>query len=153
MIFHYSMHNLTFKRVKMCTEITHEDLVTVHHEMGHIQYFMEYAHQPYIYRNGGNPGGVIYHNNHLNFTSKRIPPHTHNTCIILIGFHEAIGDTMALAVVTPKHLEKIGLLEKGQTEENEDVHLVNGQKISKNDITYLFRNALEKVVFFKSNLL
>ena len=54
---------------------------------------------------------------------------------------------MALAVVTPKHLEKIGLLEKGQTEENEDVHLVNGQKISKNDITYLFRNALEKVVF------
>ena len=76
---------------------------------------------------------------------------THNTCIILIGFHEAIGDTMALAVVTPKHLEKIGLLEKGQTEENEDVHLVNGQKISKNDITYLFRNALEKV-FFKSDL-
>ena len=72
---------------------------------------------------------------------------THNTWIILIGFHEAIGDTMALAVVTPKHLEKIGLLEKGQTEENEDVHLVNGQKISKNDITYLFRNALEKVVF------
>ena len=61
---------------------------------------------------------------------------------------------MALAVVTPKHLEKIGLLEKGQTEENEDVHLVNGQKISKNDITYLFRNALEKVVFIlKSNLL
>ena len=55
---------------------------------------------------------------------------------------------MALAVVTPKHLEKIGLLEKGQTEENEDVHLVNGQKISKNDITYLFRNALEKVIFF-----
>ena len=54
---------------------------------------------------------------------------------------------MALAVVTPKHLEKIGLLDKGQTEENEEVHLVNGQKISKNDITYLFRNALEKVVF------
>ena len=69
MIFHVSMHNLTFERVKMCTEITHEDLVTVHHEMGHIQYFMEYAHQPYIYRNGGNPGGIIYHNNHLNFTS------------------------------------------------------------------------------------
>ena len=40
----------------MCTEVTHEDLVTVHHEMGHIQYFMEYAHQPYMYRNGGNPG-------------------------------------------------------------------------------------------------
>ena len=78
MIFHYSMHNLTFERVKMCTEITHEDLVTVHHEMGHIQYFMEYAHQPYIYRNGGNPGGIIYHDNHLNFISKfeNVLPHT-----------------------------------------------------------------------------
>ena len=42
----------------MCTKVTHEDLVTVHHEMGHIQYFMEYAHQPYMYRNGGNPGNL-----------------------------------------------------------------------------------------------
>ena len=42
----------------MCTKIDHEDLVTVHHEMGHIQYFMEYEHQPFVYRNGGNPGNV-----------------------------------------------------------------------------------------------
>ena len=56
---------------------------------------------------------------------------------------------MALAVVTPKHLEKIGLLnlEKEQLDSNEKVELVTGDKISKSDITYLFRNALEKVLF------
>jgi peptidyl-dipeptidase A len=28
------------------------------------------------------------------------------------GFHEAVGDVMALSVATPKHLQKIGLLDK-----------------------------------------
>ena len=37
-------------RIKMCTSITHSDLVVVHHEMGHIVYFMEYSKQPFIYR-------------------------------------------------------------------------------------------------------
>ena len=37
----------------------------------------QYAHQPIIFRSGANP-----------------------------GFHEAIGDTMALSVGTPKHLNK-----------------------------------------------
>ena len=63
-------------RIKMCTAITHADLVTVHHEMGHIVYFMEYSKQPFVYREAANP-----------------------------GFHEAIGDTMALAVNTPAHLQ------------------------------------------------
>ncbi len=40
----------------MCTSITHHDLVIVHHEMGHIQYFMEYKHLPYVYRESANPG-------------------------------------------------------------------------------------------------
>ena len=31
-------------------------------------------------------------------------------CMLLIGFHEAIGDVLALSVATPTHLEKIGLL-------------------------------------------
>ena len=61
------------------------------------------------------------------------------------GFHEAIGDTMALSVVTPKHLEKIGLLKKEQLESNEKVELVNGMTISKNDLTYLFSKSLDKV--------
>ena len=44
--------------------------------MGHIVYFQQYAHQPIIFRSGANP-----------------------------GFHEAVGDTIALAVNTPEHLK------------------------------------------------
>ena len=54
---------------------------------------------------------------------------------------------MALAVVTPKHLEKIGLLKKEQLESNEKVELVNGHQISKNDLTYLFSKSLDKVKY------
>ena len=32
----------------------------------------------------------------------------------LSGFHEAIGDVMALSVSTPKHLNTIGLLNRVQ---------------------------------------
>ena len=42
----------------MCTDITMEDLVTIHHEMGHIQYYLQYKDQPVVYRNGANPGKV-----------------------------------------------------------------------------------------------
>lgn len=40
----------------MCTTITQEDFVTIHHEMGHIQYFMNYRNQHWVFRNGANPG-------------------------------------------------------------------------------------------------
>ena len=30
----------------MCTEITMDYLLTIHHEMGHIEYYMQYADQP-----------------------------------------------------------------------------------------------------------
>ena len=52
-----------YRRIKQCTKITHDWLDTTHHEMGHIQYFMEYAHQPYPYRNGGNPGALHIESN------------------------------------------------------------------------------------------
>lgn len=64
-----------------------DDLITVHHEMGHVQYFLQYKDQPISFRDGANP-----------------------------GFHEAIGDVLALSVSTPKHLKSIGLLDK--VEEN-----------------------------------
>ena len=60
-----------------------DDLITAHHEMGHVQYFLQYKDQPVAFREGANP-----------------------------GFHEAIGDVMALSVATPKHLQSIGLLDK-----------------------------------------
>jgi len=55
--------------------------MTVHHEMGHVEYFMLYRHLPTLYRTGANA-----------------------------AFHEAIGDTIALSVMTDTHLEAIGLI-------------------------------------------
>lgn len=65
-------------RVKMCTKINMKDFITIHHEMGHIQYYLQYRDQPLAMRGGANP-----------------------------GFHEAVGDTIALAVATPQHLQKV----------------------------------------------
>ena len=42
--------------IKQCTQVTMEDLIVVHHEMGHIQYDLQYKSQPYVYRTGANPG-------------------------------------------------------------------------------------------------
>ena len=69
-------------RLKMCIQINEEDFTTVHHELGHNYYQMAYAGQPFLYRDSAND-----------------------------GFHEAIGDTMALSV-TPPYLKQIGLIDK-----------------------------------------
>ncbi|KAJ3159514.1 hypothetical protein HDU86_001523 [Geranomyces michiganensis] len=68
-------------RVKMCTRVNHEDLMTVHHEQGHVFYYLQYKDQPVPYRTGA-----------ADF------------------FHEAIGDTMQLSVLVPKHLKEVGLI-------------------------------------------
>ncbi|XP_055880765.1 angiotensin-converting enzyme-like [Biomphalaria glabrata] len=68
-------------RIRMCATVTMADLETIYHEMGHIQYFLQYAHQPYL---------------------SRISPH--------YGFHEAVGDTIALSAMTPHNMYSIGLL-------------------------------------------
>lgn len=46
---------LTFS-VKQCTDITMDHLSTAHHEMGHIEYFLQYRNQPLVFRDGANPG-------------------------------------------------------------------------------------------------
>lgn len=74
-------------RIKMCSTINHEELITVHHEQGHLMYDHAYGkvgRQPFVYRTGA-----------ADF------------------FHEAIGDTIALSVVVPRHLKNIGLLPGG----------------------------------------
>ncbi len=38
----------------MCTQVKQTDLETVHHEMGHIEYFMLYRPQPALFRAGAN---------------------------------------------------------------------------------------------------
>ncbi|XP_077996681.1 angiotensin-converting enzyme-like [Glandiceps talaboti] len=77
----WDFYNQVDFRVKMCTSINHDDLITIHHEMGHTQYFFQYAPLPVEYRDGANP-----------------------------GFHEAIGDVISLSVQTPQHLHDVGLI-------------------------------------------
>src|SRR6266852_183750 len=68
-------------RIKMCIQVPGEDFVTVHHELGHNFYQRAYETQPYLFQGGAND-----------------------------GFHEAIGDAIALSV-TPEYLRRIGLLD------------------------------------------
>nr|CAD7586834.1 unnamed protein product [Timema genevievae] len=77
-------------RIKQCTRVDMNDLLTAHHEMGHIQYYIQYKHQPKVYKRGANP-----------------------------GFHEAVGDVMSLSVSTPKHLRKVGLLDANSVDDYE----------------------------------
>ena len=91
-------------RIKMCIDQTAEDFSTIHHELGHDFYAREYNHkQPMIFRDSAND-----------------------------GFHEAIGDTIALSV-TPEYLVKIGLLDKAPD--------------GSGDIPLLMKMALEKLAF------
>ncbi|UYV61418.1 hypothetical protein LAZ67_1004778 [Cordylochernes scorpioides] len=92
-------------RLLHCTVPTQEDLVFVHHMMGNIQYFQHYANQPFALQWGANP-----------------------------SFHEAIGEVMELSVVTPKHLHKIGFLDKVEND-------------TETEINFLMFMALEKIAF------
>eukprot|EP00163_Fabomonas_tropica_P008474 TRINITY_DN1816_c0_g1_i1.p1 TRINITY_DN1816_c0_g1~~TRINITY_DN1816_c0_g1_i1.p1 ORF type:complete len:724 (+),score=156.85 TRINITY_DN1816_c0_g1_i1:388-2559(+) len=82
-VCHASAWDVTFKddlRLKACFKKTEADLITAHHELGHLYYFHEYNDKNVLYQNGAND-----------------------------GFHEAIGDTISLSV-TPKYLASKGLL-------------------------------------------
>jgi peptidyl-dipeptidase A len=95
-------------RLKMCIEITGEDFNTVHHELGHNYYQRAYARQPFLFRDSAHD-----------------------------GFHEAIGDTIALSV-TPEYLVRLGLLDHAPD--------------ASGDIAFLLRRALEKVAFLPFGL-
>ena len=90
-------------RLKMCIQINGEDFSTVHHELGHNYYQMAYARQPPLFQNSAND-----------------------------GFHEAIGDTVALSV-TPEYLKQLGF--------------INSVPDASADTGLLLRSALDKVAF------
>ena len=96
-------------RVKMCIQVRGTDFVTIHHELGHNFYQRAYKDQPFMFKNGAND-----------------------------GFHEAIGDAIALAI-TPEYLHKVGLLE-------------NVPEAS-NDIPELLKQALDRVAFLPFGLM
>jgi peptidyl-dipeptidase A len=96
-------------RVKMCIEKTADDFTTIHHELGHNIYQRAYNTLPFLYRNSAND-----------------------------GFHEAVGDAIALSI-TPEYLVRIGLLDREPPLEA--------------DIALLLREALDKVAFLPFGLL
>jgi len=96
-------------RVKVCLEPNAEDFQTIHHELGHNFYQRAYDKQPPFFRDSAND-----------------------------GFHEAIGDTIALSV-TPEYLKQIGLLESVPPPAA--------------DIGLLLNRALEKVSFLPFGLM
>ncbi|KAK4880643.1 hypothetical protein RN001_008789 [Aquatica leii] len=107
----WDFHNGRDFRIKMCTRVTFEDFITIHHEMGHIQYYMLYKNQPIAFRDGANP-----------------------------GFHEAVGDTIALSVSSITHLRKIGLIS-------------NNQLSSSSSLISLMIMALERIAFLPFGLI
>ena len=96
-------------RIKMCIDITEEDFSTIHHELGHNIYQRAYRNQPPLIRGSAND-----------------------------GFHEGIGDTIALSI-TPEYLQKIGLLDRVSPPSA--------------DLGLLMRMALDKIAFLPFGLL
>jgi peptidyl-dipeptidase A len=107
----WDIDNVEDLRIKMCTKVNGDDFVTVHHELGHNYYQRAYNKQPPLYLDGAND-----------------------------GFHEAIGDTVALSI-TPEYLVQIGLLDRAQVPGPEK------------DIGLLLRQAMDKVAFLPFGLL
>lgn len=109
---HASAWNLDSKddlRIKMCIQRTGEEFSVIHHELGHNFYQRAYNTQPIYYQESAND-----------------------------GFHEAIGDTIALSV-TPGYLKEIGLLDEVPDESK--------------DIGLLMKMAMDKIAFIPFGLL
>jgi peptidyl-dipeptidase A len=96
-------------RIKMCIQKTEEDLTTIHHELGHNFYQRAYNKEPFLYKDSAND-----------------------------GFHEAIGDTIALSV-TPSYLRQIGLITK--------------EPPASADIALLLADAMDKIAFLPFGVL
>ncbi|HEY4083473.1 MAG TPA: M2 family metallopeptidase [Burkholderiaceae bacterium] len=105
----WDLDNVEDLRIKMCINVDADDFTTVHHEEGHNMYQRAYNKQPFMFRNGADD-----------------------------GFHEAIGDSVALAV-TPVYLKQIGLIDTLPPAEA--------------DIPLQLRTALDKIAFLPFGLL
>jgi peptidyl-dipeptidase A len=105
----WNVNSVDDLRIKMCIDQTAEDFSTIHHELGHNYYQRAYNQLPMIFRDSAND-----------------------------GFHEALGDVLALSV-TPEYLVKIDLLDKAPD--------------ASADTGLLLRAALERLSFLPFGLL
>ncbi len=107
----WDIDNVDDLRIKMCTKVNAGDFVTIHHELGHNFYQRAYNKQSLLYLNGAND-----------------------------GFHEAIGDFIALSI-TPQYLVDIKLLDPSKVPSADK------------DTGLLLRQAMDKVAFLPFGLL
>ncbi|WP_417621791.1 M2 family metallopeptidase [Parasphingorhabdus sp.] len=98
-------------RIKMCIKVNGDDFTTIHHELGHNYYQRAYNKQSYLHLDGAND-----------------------------GFHEAIGDMIALSI-TPEYLVQVGLLDESKVPSADK------------DVGLLLRQAMDKVAFLPFGLL
>ncbi len=88
-------------RIRMCTSDNNfDDLNTIHHELGHIQYYQHYKHLPFVFREGAND-----------------------------GFQEAIGELMAMSGATPKHLYALKLTNELIEDQEQDLNFLMRQAL------------------------
>ncbi|MDI3290727.1 M2 family metallopeptidase [Polyangium sp. 15x6] len=103
-VCHASAWDVTYAgdiRIKMCIEPKEEDFITIHHELGHNYYYVYYHTLPVLFQSGAND-----------------------------GFHEGIGDTIALSV-TPGYLKTIGLLKDAPENPKAETNFLMKQALSK----------------------
>lgn len=105
----WNLDNVDDVRIKMCTRVNAEDFQTVHHELGHNYYQRAYNGQDFLFRNGAHD-----------------------------GFHEAIGDFIALSI-TPEYLREIELIDQVPSADA--------------DLGLLLNQSLDKIAFLPFGLL
>ncbi|MEQ8952803.1 MAG: M2 family metallopeptidase [Gammaproteobacteria bacterium] len=111
-VCHASAWNMNYEddlRIKMCIDRSAEDFQTIHHELGHNFYQRAYNQQPILFQESAND-----------------------------GFHEAVGDTIALSI-TPSYLVQLGWLDE--------------EPGTDGDLGYLMNMALDKIAFLPFGLL
>jgi len=107
----WDLDNVDDLRIKMCIKRNADDFIVIHHELGHNYYQRAYNDKSYLYLNGAND-----------------------------GFHEAIGDMIALSI-TPEYLVQIDMLDPKQVPSADK------------DIGLLLRQAMDKVAFLPFGLM
>ncbi|MBX7531380.1 M2 family metallopeptidase [Qipengyuania sp. 1XM1-15A] len=107
----WDVDNVDDLRIKMCIKRNADDFITIHHELGHNYYQRAYNQQDYLHLNGAND-----------------------------GFHEAIGDMIALSI-TPEYLVQIDMLDESDVPSADK------------DIGLLLRQAMDKIAFLPFGLM
>ncbi|KAM4843255.1 angiotensin-converting enzyme-like protein Ace3 [Thomomys bottae] len=98
----WNFHKDNDFRIKKCTEVTIEDLLSIFHQMGHIQYFLQYQNHSILFRAGANP-----------------------------AFEEAVGLVIALSASSHKYLLNRGLLSHQHQDPEEEVNFMMGIALEK----------------------